>query len=244
MLSPDQRRDLRVRASLDKIEAESEIRAAQDNGTFSMKFSEATRQQLEKLAAYHDQPAATLIQDAQKRESIRFASLLKTLEKIEKTDTNTLQCAAFSDMFPSDPSHHLTAFITDQESIIHRICEIVTDDRWHEQIEKLRQTPEVNGYDDRLAMLEELASTPVTTQWVTVPTTTLTPAFVEHGLRSWLEKYYPTLSEIEIEWLPDEQKQDFAATLTSQSLLKSFAERPEVVDELIEAISQRLKEKD
>lgn len=238
MLNEEQRRHLRVRADLDRQEAESEQRAAENLEGYKMKFSEGARQDLEKLADYLSQPPSKLIADGNRREAIRFASLLKTLEKIAATDPISLKCAAYTNFFPEDPEHHLTAYIIDGEGTIHTVCQVVTDDHWFGAIEKLSQTPNVEEFEVRMQSLQELASNPVTTLWVTVPATELTPEFVEQGLRSWFSKYFPHLAEIQMNWLEEKDKQEFGKTLMAQEFLRRTLEKPEILDELLERLKK------
>jgi hypothetical protein len=94
MLNEEQKRHLRTRADLDRIEAESELQAAESPGSFKLEFSEGARQDLVRLTDYLAKPPSALLADADRREAQRFASLIQTLEKIASTAPSQLACAS------------------------------------------------------------------------------------------------------------------------------------------------------
>jgi hypothetical protein len=183
-----------------------------------------------------------LLADADRREAQRFASLIQTLEKIASTAPSQLACAAFTNFFPADPAHHLTAYIIDGEGTIHTVSQIVTEERWSAQLDKLVQRPETPERDVQIERLQALIATPVDTQWVTVPFSELCLPVIEQGLRSWMDKYFPPFANIDMNWLGDADKVEFGKTLTKQSLRRRLLEDPTMMNSLLERLLPDTKE--
>lgn len=92
--------------------------------------------------------------------------------------------------------------------------------------------------------LQELASRPVTTQWITGQAAEVTPLYVEQGLRAWLVKYFPELAKIKMNWIAEEDIPQFAKNLKMQSFMRRAQEDPEILDRILKEFQRNTAEED
>lgn len=195
MLSEEQREKLRVRADLDRIEAESEVAQRERSGTYKKVFTETARQSLEEILTRTPEQWEEL--RCREQEEID-AAMAQVVESEEKVIHLALVC----------PLYFTRKGRVTRENGDWNTVNLLKSDGTRLRLLNVHAKTYCEREVARDSSLNPRFLDPIGRRSMYLPDSKLTKEGIERGVREWLTKFYPALKDSRI-LLENTEAEDF-----------------------------------
>ena len=213
MFDPQQKRHLKARAELDRVEASSE--QARDAGVgMAICFTEGARKGWERFADFLALPEAKQREILVAQELKRMEHLLPVLQKLQQSNPSELICAALGRTMEHGALYKvvLQTSISSESPAVHRVCYMLHEPGLSE--------PRVTS--DRVLLVQAK----------------LTQENIDFGLKLWFKQFFPAFSDLPVTWCHGSKSQMLERLELSGTCTRAVIARPEILKNISDGLRE------